>query len=135
MARELYFYPDAGCYVVRWIDDLRVEDLIAHWKDLLERPEYDASFAALHDARERSILAGYAETVEGRDVYVRDVAPKIGSGRVAVLVDNPSAFGSGRQLTVMTGLEEDSLVTYSEEAAKQWVGLSGDFELPYVLRR
>lgn len=134
MARELYFYPDAGCYVVRWVDDLTVDDLIAHWKDLLGHPEFETGYAALHDARDRSIVTAYAETVEGREAYLRDVAPKVGSGRVAVLVDNPNAFGTGRQLTVMTGLEEDSLVTYSEEAAKKWVGLAGDFVLPYVVR-
>lgn len=134
MARELYFFPDAGCYVVRWIDDLTLDDLIAHWKDLLARPDYDTSYAALHDARDRTIITGYAETLEGRDAYLRDVAPKVGSGRVAVLVDNPAAFGTGRQITVMTGLEEDSLVTYSEQAAKEWVGLAGDFELPYAVR-
>jgi len=133
MVRELYFFPESHCYVVRWIVDPTKEAMLSHWHDLLEDPEYNPDFAALHDLRNRTIKGEYADTVESRDAYTRDVAPEVGGGRVAVLVDTAAAYGSGRQLTVMTGLEDDSLVTYSEEEAKRWIGLSEDHALPYTV--
>jgi hypothetical protein len=133
MVRELYFYPESHCYVVRWVADLTKEAMVDHWRDLLGDPDYRPDQAALHDVRNRAIKGEYADTVESRDTYQREVAPKTGSGRVAVLVDNAAAFGSGRQLTVMTGLEEESLVTYSEQEAKRWIGLDAALVLPYEL--
>ena len=131
MNRELYFYHDLQCYVVRWVGDLSTEAMTVHWRDLLDQPDYRPEHAGLHDVRGREINAGYSDTVESREIYERDVAPRVGGGRVAILVDNAAAFGTGRQLTVMTGLEDASLVTYSEEDAKKWIGLASDFALPY----
>ncbi len=133
MVRELYFFPESRCYVVRWLVDLTKGAMLAHWSGLLEDPDYNPEYAALHDVRCRSIKGGYEETVESRDIYRRKVEPEVGEGRVAVLVDTASAYGSGRQLTIMTGLEDESLVTYSEEEAKSWIGLGADFVLPYEL--
>lgn len=131
MARELHFYHEFRCYVVHWTADLSKEAIAAHWRDLLEQPDYRPDHSALHDLRRCEITSGYAETLESRELYQREVAPKVGRSRVAILVDNAVAFGTGRQITMMTGLEDDSLVTYSVEDAKKWVGLGPDFALPY----
>ena len=133
MVREIHYYPELGCYVVRWLVDLTTDAMATHWRALLADPDYSPDHASLHDLRERGIAGEYEGILESRDVYQRDVAPKVGNGRVAILVDNAAAFGSGRQLTMMLGLEEDTLVTYSEAEAKRWIGLGEDHALPYVV--
>jgi len=59
------------------------------------------------------------------------VAPEVGEGRLAILVDSAVTFGQARQMTMMLGLEGTSLITYSEGEAKTWVGLPPDYKLPY----
>jgi len=131
MDREIYFVHQHRCYVVRWIADPSEESSREHWKALTEHPEFEPGHAALHDFRGRNPRGGYEEAQEGRDTYVRDVAPHVGDGRVAMLVDSPMAYGQARMIAIMLALEETSLVTYSEEDAKEWVGLSADYEFPY----
>jgi hypothetical protein len=102
-----------------------------HWTGLLDHPEFEPGQAALHDLRGRKARGDYEDVFTQGEVYRRDVEPRVGTGRMAILVDSAVTYGQGRQVTTMLDLEDSSLVTYSEEEAKTWVGLPADYELPY----
>jgi hypothetical protein len=129
--RELHFVQAYRCYVVRWLSDPSVESSREHWRSLLEHPEFEPGFAALHDLRGRGTDRGYESLVEARGIYASQVAPHVGDGRVSLLVDSVLGFGLARQMTILLDLEESARVTYSEEEAKTWIGLPADFPLPY----
>ena len=128
MNRVLFFAPEHACYVVRWTASLTKEASVAHWQDLVERPEFSPGLAALHDMRGVTIPRSYEETAEVGKIYRRDIEPRVGFGRVALLVDDADNFGQAERLTNALELA-GTLVTYSEREAREWVGLPTDFEL------
>jgi len=131
MTRELHFIHECRCYVVRWLSNPSIAAARDHWQSLIEDPEFELGYSALHDMRGREFTKTYEETVSERDVYRRDVEPRVGDGRTAILVDSVATYGQARQMTLMLNLEDSSVVTYSEEEAKRWVGLPAEYVFPY----
>ena len=130
MDRELYFVPEHTCYIVRWIADITGDALLEHWRDLVERPEFDPCLVALHDFRGIEVRRGKTATIVVGEIYRRDVEPRVGFGRAAIIVDDAAKFERANHLISMLELD-GTLVSYSEQEAKTWVGLPGDFALPY----
>jgi len=128
--RELHFLPEYGCYAVRWTSNLSGESLVAHWRDIVERPEFKPDFAALHDLRGVEVRPGKQGAVEVGEIYRRDVEPRVGFGRAAILVASADAFDYAVHLVELLELE-GALIGYDEREAKAWVGLPRDFTLPY----
>lgn len=128
--RELHFYEEVGCYVVRWLSDFSQGSLARHWAALVEDPRLRPGMAALHDARGCQVKAGRSALGEGARLYRREVEPRVGFGRVALLVDDDGTLADARRLTELLELE-GALVTTSESEAKAWVGLERNLPLPY----
>jgi hypothetical protein len=127
---ELQFVHPHRCYIVRWLVDLSRERTREYWKALIANPEFQPGYAVLHDLRGRSIRRGFEDTAIQRDIYRREVAPHVGEGRAALLVDSAMAYSQEKLLTLMLGMEDTVLVTYSEDEARRWVGLPADHPLP-----
>lgn len=87
MDREVYFFEDRSCDVVCWSSDVRGKSLLEHWEALLQDPRFRPSFAALHDARGRSLDVDWSDARLKAHTYRAEVEPQVGFGRLAILVD------------------------------------------------
>lgn len=131
MDRELYFLPEHGCYVVRWTARITKDTSIEHWRDLVERPEFTPELAALHDFRAADVHPDRKGTIEVGHVYRREIEPRVGFGRVAIMVATGEAFAAAERLINLLELD-GTLISYDESDAKAWIGLPRDFDLPYT---
>jgi hypothetical protein len=130
MDREIYFFDQYRCYVVRWISDISRDGVIQHWEALIQDPRFQPGYAALHDARGRAPKASWSDLREGTERYRVAVEPRVGFGRVAILVDAEDVRAQALRLLELLELE-GAIVTASEAEARSWVGLPLDLPLPY----
>lgn len=128
--REIYFFEEYGCYVVRWLADITLEGTLGHWRSLLADERHRPGLGALHDGRGRSPKFSWKELREGARSYREAVEPAVGFGPVALLLDRGKLFREASRGVSLLELE-GALVTDSERDAKECVGLPSDFRLPY----
>ncbi|MGH0030420.1 MAG: hypothetical protein ACQGVC_11565 [Myxococcota bacterium] len=131
MDRELYFIADRGCYVVRWMADVSDGSATRHWQELIGNARFRPGLAALHDVRGHAIELGRQSLRDEAEAYRAEVEPRVGFGRVAILVDDPEMHRRAERLVRMLELH-GARVTFSETEAKEWVGLPPDQPLPYA---
>lgn len=129
MGREVHWFDEHSCYVVRWSATATPESLLEHWKSVAEDPRFEPGLAALHDCRGFAVVLPRDLMRDSAHVYRAEVEPRVGFGRVAILADNQESQENAQRMLDLLELE-DAIVTTSEAEARDWVGLPADVFVP-----
>lgn len=129
MDREIHWFEEHSCYVVRWSDAATPASLAQHWDSIVADPRFQPGFAALHDCRAFVFALAPNQMRDQAHAYRAEIEPQVGFGRVAILVEGQASRDAAQRMINLLELE-DAIVTTSEAEARNWVGLPADVFVP-----
>lgn len=120
---EFQFSEDGKRVTVRTSGPVTVDDAQAYFKDLFFDPRWHDRIDTLADHRQLDPGGLSQEDLRALAGMIRAMAPQVGSGRLAMVVSTPLAFGLARMWVALTEPHADgeSRVFYDFDEASDWL--------------
>lgn len=120
---------DSPCYVVVWTGDVTVDALKRFFADVVKLPVFPARRGVIHDLRRARIAIDFHQLDTARLDHDLAIHADNRKPPLAYVVESAHQFGQIRQYIAKVQIENEVLVTYSEDEAKAFVGLPKNFDL------
>lgn len=127
---ELHHSPDRNVFIMVWNGDITMDCYQANLRRTAQHANFAEYMAILHDIRNANLGFGFAQLIFMHKSFDSCRMPILLPARAAFLVRTPLQFGQARQQSIILNTESRTCVTYSEAAAKAYVGLPEDYPLP-----
>jgi hypothetical protein len=131
MRYVIRFDPETRIMFVTWSGTVTLADHKAFFEELVRTPGFAERTGILHDCRAVDRIDVTFDSLNTvRHHYTETVRKTAAPAPAAMLVATQVQFGQMRQYVTRLDVEETTLITYADTAAKAHLGLPEDFVLP-----
>ncbi len=123
MKHTLKINEDGSIFTIRTAGDGDIKGIIAFLKDIISHPEWEPGKKILLDHRALKIDKISVSGIEEVSDFFKSIAPKLGNGKIALVMKRDIDFGIARAWEMITATDVDiSIYVFRQiDKATDWI--------------